>query len=451
MAKIEPRQPQTRVKHEILRQYIPKWGGIILRHAKQKAEEAQSRGRKFERHFVYVDTDAASGRYSMELEDKRAKRDTDNGPIFGSPIIGIQALDNLAVFANTTHGIDLRTNTILIEKDPVRFAELKKSLQMAGYWNRVRETRDFFHLQNGEIAVVCGDSTLMAKQLTNYTQKSFGTFSLYFIDPYGPSGVPLRNFIAPIIRAPHHDCIVYWPYLDIGRKCGFVGRTDLTEDQQRWLQNVNLSYDDTDWQPLVKRMGYNFETEGATQLVIDETLGTGVPLVPTLIKDREHALVRHYQNKLRMVDPMLYVKHIALPCADSDRTCYYLFLTTHNETGALVMNELLWEAELVTVELRQRLKEVSQRPVGQMYLFLPPTEGPQASPRPTSEQIADDIEERLITFGMIQRRELYKALADEPYFDGEVDKALTLLKKRGRISFDASLTHDTWIKSETAG
>ena len=114
------------------------------------------------------------------------------------------------------------------------------------------------------------------------------------------------------------------------------------------------------------------------------------------------------------------------------------------------MNKVLWDAEIVTEDLRQELKELSNRPVNQPTLFeLPPSQSKGNKwPRPSIEQIAADIDTRILIFGPLQRRALWAALADEPYFRNEVIQALNLLKKKGRIKED--LQHDAWVISGTA-
>ena len=67
----------------------------------------------FDLHFVYVDALSYIGRYAGELEDKYAGRSMKT--VYGSPIIGVQGLDNLVEWA-TEANVPLRVNAILIEK-----------------------------------------------------------------------------------------------------------------------------------------------------------------------------------------------------------------------------------------------------------------------------------------------------------------------------------------------
>jgi three-Cys-motif partner protein len=190
MPDIEPRKTQTKVKHTILQNYLKAWGGIIINGWRRKPAPL---------HLVYIDCNASSGRYNGELEDSVAKRDPK--PIFGSPIIGVETLDDLASWAREEAGINIRTNAILFEYERDVFDELKQSLNMAGLAPRVRETEDFFSLQDSEIAILRKDSTAMASKLVRYTQSEYTKFSFFTLDPtalkVSPSTLLEKLFVNP--------------------------------------------------------------------------------------------------------------------------------------------------------------------------------------------------------------------------------------------------------------
>lgn len=110
---IEPRPTQTKVKHSILEKYLKAWGGIILMGLRLKKPDV---------HFVYVDCNASNGRFTGELEEIEAGRQP--GIVYGSPIIGIQALDSLLQTANQ-YGIRLKITAIVVEKRDGRIQQLK--------------------------------------------------------------------------------------------------------------------------------------------------------------------------------------------------------------------------------------------------------------------------------------------------------------------------------------
>ena len=151
---IKPRHTQTKVKHLILDRYLGAWGSIIIHGLKSQPTVL---------HLVYIDCNASYGRFAGELEDKITKREVLS--VYGSPIIGVNRLDSLTKWAKDKYGKVVRTSSILIEKDPKIFHELKQSLSMAGLDHRVKETDNFSALKNGEIALLCEDSTLMASKL----------------------------------------------------------------------------------------------------------------------------------------------------------------------------------------------------------------------------------------------------------------------------------------------
>jgi len=90
MADLKPRNTQTKVKHEILSSYLDVWGGIIINGSINSK-------RKVQRHFVYVDCFSYLGKYSGEKEDGFQNKSPNT--VYGSPIIGIMALDRLIMHA----------------------------------------------------------------------------------------------------------------------------------------------------------------------------------------------------------------------------------------------------------------------------------------------------------------------------------------------------------------
>ncbi len=67
--------------------------------------------------------------------------------------------------------------------------------------------------------------------------------------------------------------------------------------------------------------------------------------------------------------------------------------------------------------------------------------------RPDTKKIEQDIIDVLLQHTTLYRRDIYKALADEPYFDTEINKALRDLKKQGKIVYEGDLRNKTRIFS----
>ena len=193
MSKDQPRDTQTKVKHEILGEYLLKWGYIISSVLNRIDHQQISQSKPFVMRFVYVDCFAHTGRYAPE--------DETGGPAYGSPIIGIECLDRIRSFASDNAGFVPEVFSILIEERASYFDELKETLNIKGYGPRVKETSDFFSLQTGEIAIVRGDSQSYLNELLEFTGRNF-TWSFYLLDPYGPKGIPMK-MVASIISQNH--------------------------------------------------------------------------------------------------------------------------------------------------------------------------------------------------------------------------------------------------------
>jgi three-Cys-motif partner protein len=414
---VEPRPTQTKVKHTILENYLKAWGGIIINGLYKRLRDL---------HLVYIDCNASYGRFNGELEDTLTYRQTQ--PIFGSPIIGIKELDSLASWAETTYGVRVRTNSILFENDSQIFAELKRSLEMAGLTARVRETSDFYSLRDGEVSLLFKDSTSMASKLISYTQSGF-TFSFFALDPYGPKGIPL-SFVGEIIRQQRHDVIINFPYYDLHKKSGIVPRQNQTSVNEKLLNNYDALFGNSEWQAIVRALDTDAIREG------QEALYRDAPISDTTIEAQnlEIELMNCYERSLLSADPDLTVKSIGLHFPDKERTIYYLYLTTHDPTGSLKMNEVLWNAGYQEHELRWGLMELRRRG-DQLPLFEVAAPSPKTPQRTSIEDIAKQIY-GLFRGKTITKKDIYTALADEPYFAREVDRALTQLKKQKLASFD---------------
>jgi len=432
MTSIKPRPPQTKVKHTILEKYLNAWGGILINGLRKQLTNI---------HLVYIDCNASTGRFVGELEDVVAKREAQL--VYGSPIIGVRTLDSLANWARETVGINIRTTSILLENDAQTFNDLKESLVLAGLAHKIRETSNFSSLRDGEIAVLCEDSTFMASQLVKYTQSGH-KFSFFVLDPYGPKGIPL-SFVGEIVRHPRHDVLINMPYQDLLKKSGIVPKQKRSSIDEKLLENYNAMFGHRLWQTIVKELDTDAMREG------QKSLHTDAPFSQKTMKarDLELNLMNCYKESLLSVDQNLTVKSIGLRFPDKERTMFYLYLTTHDPTGAFKMNEVLWEAGYQEHELRWGLKESKKLKDGQLMMFDIPAPPLQTSQRVSIEEIATHIL-RLPTGKFIKKRDIYTALVDELYFAKEIDQALRLLRKQKKISFESSLTNDTLITIEVS-
>lgn len=432
----KPRATQTRVKHELLEKYLAIWGRIIINGIKNKARTARDRGRTFDMHMVYVDTNAFTGRYDGELEDVAAGRP--GGTVYGSAVVGVQALDRLAQWAEAIE-VPVRTNTILIEKQGSNFRKLQQTLGEAGFSNRVRQATHFRSLRAGEIAVVQEDWTSLTDDLIAYTQTPY-TFALYLIDPYGPMAMPL-GCVGKIVRQQHHDVIVNMPYRDLHKKTGLATKRELTPAQREHCKHYDRMFGSTRWQAIVQGINPAIWEDAPSESLLDQR-------DTTTTRELEEQLSQLYRRALASTDPDVIVKSIRLLFPSHDLTMYYLYLTTHNADGALKMNELIDEAKLKEYRLRESLKR-TKREVAAGMNMLPQfataiTPPPDEHPRPDTEVVAEAIMKRCKGC-QLTKKALFREMADEPFFASEISKALTHLRRHDLANYEPPLERDSII------
>ena len=429
---MKSRPLQTKVKHQILAEYIAAWGGIIVNGATRHAAMAQERGSAFEVHLIYVDANAFAGRYAGEQGDETAGRVPT--AVYGSPIIGIQTLDEIVGWA-ATRGVKVRTNTILIEIDTRTLAELRTSLTMAGLAARARVTNDFAQLADGEIALVHADCVTAMPSVIKYTQTGHA-FSLYFLDPYGPKALA-GDYVAEVIAKPHHDVVINMPYQDLHKKTGLAKKSDRTSAEELVLANYDRMFMHRDWRDIGRRLDR-------------DDIWAEVDGVPVLHNAGgvELELMDCYRSTLQNVDPTLAVKAIGLQFSDRQRTMFYVYLTTHDPDGALAINKILAEAHLQEHELRWELWQTKQEQAHQTAMLFdaatvapPPTQPGRLAARDIADKMYALLKGQVLT-----RKELSTALADTPYFSTEIGRALTHLKQDGRAVYDTPLNNGSLIK-----
>ncbi len=428
---LKARALQTKIKHQILEEYIAAWGGIIVNGAAHHAASAQQRGAAFEVHLIYVDANAFAGRYDGEQEEEIAGRIPTT--VYGSPIIGIQALDKIAAWAET-RGVKVRTNTILVEIDPHTFGELRTSLLMAGFAARVKMTDKFSTLRDGEIAMVNADCLAAMPAIVRYTQGG-RAFSLYFLDPYGPKALP-GNYVAEVIAKPRHDVIINMPYQDLHKKTGLARKEGRTAAEEQVLNNYDRMFLDPGWRDIGRRLDRDD--------IWDEL--AGVPVLRNA-GSVELELVDRYRSTLQAIDETLAVKAIGLQFSDHERTMFYLYLTTHDADGALAINKILMAANLEEHELRWKLWQTKQEQAHQTTMMFdttafapPPAQPKRLEPKDIAEKLYALLKGQRLT-----RKQVNSALADTPYFSGEITRALTQLRQDGRAVYDTPMNNGTSI------
>ncbi len=305
------------------------------------------------------------------------------------------------------------------------FGTLRESLHLAGWDQKTIQTTDFESLDDGEIALVQGDFCQWADKIRAYTNNRH-RFAFYLLDPYGPSGIPLKKVVAPTIRLPRTDVMINFPYQDLHKKTGSAVQDITPTCTQPLLRHYDALFGTPQWRQLSMAVRASGNDDDQSERL-------------------EAELVDFYHQRLQSVDSTLAIKSVRLRFPAKERTMFYLFLTTHDGTGALRLNELLDKAQLREYELRcqfQAARTIAEaRGHGQLTfeeMLMPAVEDiphPNVRPRrPASADIADEIE-RLFNGRTVVYREILAAFADSPYYPGEMRSALTLLKRSGRASY----------------
>jgi len=139
---------------------------------------------------------------------------------------------------------------------------------------------------------------------------------------------------------------------------------------------------------------------------------------------------------LRGADNSLSAKQIPLKFQDKEQTLYYLFLTTHDPTGAFTMNEILADARIreydYRTEKRQMMKQPGQLNLG-LFDDLPDQKRPTEA-QPDIDLLAENIYNKCRTRTMLFREILHE-MVDSPYFLQDIKEALGKLREKGRASF----------------
>ncbi len=420
---LKKREVQTQVKHIILSEYLGAWAGIILNGKARAAHSQASRGRPFRARLVYVDGFSYKGRYEGDTTDVML-----NGapslPTWGSPILGIQALDKAQQFALQRHGFHTDIATILVEDDDDDFLDLQESLQLAGFEQRVLLNPSVIAPPDGKISLTQGNFLTYAEPILGYIAQPY-TNALVLLDPYGPKGLPYTT-VSRIVAHQDADVMINLPYQDLHKKLGYLLNEGERPGDRALLANYDAMFGTGEWRAIAARVKAEVPPEEQTERFEEE-------------------LANFYLERLRAADPTLVVKNIRLQFPDKDRTMFYLYLTTHDPTGALALNKILYEAKLSEYELkwnRQQAKWVHEsHQAGLLTLFDAGMDALQPSSQDTRTvdipKLADGI--RLLFSGQQRNpklRDIYAALANSDVFVEEIDRALRHLKKNKLADFD---------------
>ena len=300
-----------------------------------------------------------------------------------------------------------------MERDSKNFNDLLENLHLAGLFNRVVVNPVAISPLNGKIVVLHDDFLDIFPKIVDLLEVQY-TKSFVFLDPRGVAGIPygmVRRFVA----IPHADVMINWLYLDIQRRQG--------RESQAARASLEAMFCGDAWQTILGQGSPTTETERATA-------------------DLEARLAGFYKECLQEADPEAVVKYTRLDFPDRDRAMFYLFLTTHDPTGGLELNQVLDDARLVQFRLKwtrekdryvRRQEAAGQRAMFDMALLR--SEAPAPKERTANiSRLSQDILE-LWQGKPTNRKEIYRSLVDTEVYPGEINRALTLLKREKKADF----------------
>jgi hypothetical protein len=236
-------------------------------------------------------------------------------------------------------------------------------------------------------------------------------------------------------------------YSDLEKKAGAaVANEEVSDKQKKHVEHWTNVFNSEEWIAIKREIEDHRESRdfllsalGVTQEeaeydpIFKDMMPQEILTDTQLTNLTERRLVSLYQKTLKEMDPEIYPKSIKLQFPDKNRPMFYLFFTTHNETGGLELNKILHTAELREYELRYIRRNLKRQlpPEGQLSFWKP--EAPEvpiiSNSRPTVEDCANALMNNFAGQTLTVRK-IYQRMADEEFFQGEIKKAFTRLKKR---------------------
>ena len=141
------RPAQTRVKHEIVREYSGAWAGIIVNGVAPAARRAG-----FVLDLVYVEGFAGFGRYLGDMNQP-----DDRTPVWGSPVIGLQQLEAVSNVGRERR-ITVQVTGILVDLNRKgQIEELEENLLAAGIETPITRLQNASGIRKGRVNLISGD------------------------------------------------------------------------------------------------------------------------------------------------------------------------------------------------------------------------------------------------------------------------------------------------------
>jgi len=398
------RDTQTRIKHEILKEYLIKWGSIITNGlAGHYAGNPQFRSTAKVR-FMYIDYFSAWGAYRE-----------DGDTVYGSPILGVRALDEIKrFFIAQTSGVIPAITTILFEEEAPHYDSLLHTLESLGYKDRVKQVDDLSRIGDGDIALINRDSSQYVDQVLNFIKAIDQTYSFHFIDPFGVKGVE-RASLEKIVSKERADCMINMMLNYISRWISVATKEDLTSAEQFHATALDEFYGSAIWRDIAHDLASGF---------IDR-------------QEAETLLVNELSKILHNAHNSLTVKQIPLKFQDREQTLYYLFLTTRDPTGAFAINEILADAHIREYDYRVEKRHMKTKPGQTSFLELIPDPKRPTEPEPDIDLLADQTYQACQKREMIYR-DVLAEMAHTGFFPKDMKDAMGKLRQQKRAFFDGA-------------
>lgn len=336
-----PFDPHTRAKHAILRSYLQAWMAILSRQSSKLQRTAR---------IGYIDAFAGPGR-SSEGEP-------------GSPLVALNAA------IDHKHHLPLPIRMLFIEKDPERFAALKREIEQ----NRIRFEKSP-HVD--DIVLEQADSDEHLHGLLDKYDKSGRRFgpALVFLDQFGYSAVSM-HLIGRILS--HSECEIFT----------FLNWRDLN----RFIT------DETKWPGITRAFG-----DGSWKSVLSLDPGA-----------RAKPLLEMYRNALANRAGAKYFCSFSMHDKDN-RLLYWLFFCSGHLRGLEEMKKSMWRVD-ETGQFRFLDRHADQldllRGFDQQWL---------------AQHLSSSLRGERLSVGQIKEY----VLRETPCF--QFAKALALLEREGRL------------------
>ncbi len=411
----ESRDSQTRIKHEILREYVGAWAGIISAGVRRRLRERPG----VLLDLVYLDGFAGYGRYEHDTDQPTSVQ-----RVWGSPILALQALE-AAGATHARNGLLIRVTGILVEKEAQIHEELCENLRAGGLTRRIVQADWFDQIALDVVNVLRGDFRDHARQIIDGLGSE--AFLMAFVDPYGTT-MPM-SLLQRLVARPKTDAISLFPVYEVHKNAGSARKPEADRTEQDW-NNIQRNTD-------------HFGDERWFDVAVRERLADD---------GWERSYVELYREMLLAAAPGLLAKNIGLRFSSRDVPGYHLFLTTRDPNGALRMNSILRRAEFRKYwthwsdrESREQTKRDSrgelELDLNVPYTPLPSVQEPEIVPVEVERGLVDCLRPG----GTYTLRSVLSLMANSVYTREEILSALRGLRQRNGVRFDSLRSNESQI------